>query len=374
MPLEIDDLDLLPASGSININSEDIIINEDVIINELLCFVSNKMHTIPMNMLIQICENFYGDDDVETAKSKLFSLKSCTYSESKIRYSKRQGDKKRKMNLEDIIKKLMELDNHNVAVSLKFVALDLTKLPPVSFDNMDVSVLLQRMESVADEVVALKFTMESQVKTNKDFTSMMSCVNTRITSLETNNIRNVEGEHNGQIFDSQVDFPKLPGGKTKYSGIASTKNEQVFEPAATFASLNTVQQVQPNNVWTEVVKKKKANTVTSPVNSTAIPVRKPPMIGKANGTGLSVAVNLPRKRTANVFATRFGPNQSGESLKKYIEDKLNVAIQCTQLESRHPDAYSSFYIRAECDNPEIFMDTDLWPEGIQYRWYRPPKA
>lgn len=30
-------------------------------------------------------------------------------------------------------------------------------------------------------------------------------------------------------------------------------------------------------------------------------------------------------------------------------------------------------MRAECDNPEIFMLSDTWPEDIYYRWYKPDK-
>ena len=34
----------------------------EIIINELLCFITNKMQTLPMQMIVRLCVSFYDDD------------------------------------------------------------------------------------------------------------------------------------------------------------------------------------------------------------------------------------------------------------------------------------------------------------------------
>jgi hypothetical protein len=93
------------------------------------------------------------------------------------------------------------------------------------------------------------------------------------------------------------------------------------------------------------------------------------IIGRAAVATISAVAK--RRRVANVFATRFGPNQDTEALRSYLREMTNTEVECTKLTTKYPDHYSSFYIRAECDDPEIFMSDNLWPEGILVRWYRP---
>ena len=46
---------------------------------------------------------------------------------------------------------------------------------------------------------------------------------------------------------------------------------------------------------------------------------------------------------------------------------MNIA----ELDSKHPDSFKSFYITAEVDDSKVFLNAQLWPEGIYVRWYRP---
>ena len=43
------------------------------IISELLCFVMNKSSTMPFDMLVKLCTDFYSEDDVECANDILFN-------------------------------------------------------------------------------------------------------------------------------------------------------------------------------------------------------------------------------------------------------------------------------------------------------------
>ena len=89
---------------------------------------------------------------------------------------------------------------------------------------------------------------------------------------------------------------------------------------------------------------------------------KQPVIGRAKVAGIVAAER--RKKKANIFASRFAPDQRVDELKTYLDGKLNINVNTAELDSKHPDSYKSFYISAEVDDPKVFLNEQLWPEGI----------
>ena len=106
---------------------------------------------------------------------------------------------------------------------------------------------------------------------------------------------------------------------------------------------------------------------TSPVVS--MKKERKPVIGSAKVATIMAIVK--RKRKANVFATRFPPDQSADDLKRYLDGKLNVNVTCSLLKSKYPEYYRSFYVSAEVDDPKVFLDGHIWPESIFVRWFIP---
>ena len=71
----------------------------------------------------------------------------------------RKGPKKNVQNLDDCVKRLNELDPESEVIPC-FVARDLGNLPPITFNSIDVSVLLAKIESMHDEVQLLRADMD----------------------------------------------------------------------------------------------------------------------------------------------------------------------------------------------------------------------
>ena len=92
-------------------------------------------------------------------------------------------------------------------------------------------------------------------------------------------------------------------------------------------------------------------------------------MGRAKVAGIVAAER--RKKKANIFASRFAPDQSADELNTYLDGKLNTNVNIAELDSKYPDCYKSFYISAEIDDQKAFLNEHLWPEGIYVRWYRP---
>ncbi|CAB3235347.1 unnamed protein product [Arctia plantaginis] len=85
--------------------------------------------------LVQICESAFSTVDIKVAKSLLFESLS-----KRPTTRKREGRTLR--DLEDIISLFKETDPEKIPI---FVARKLEKLPPVSFDHIDVTVLLKKI-------------------------------------------------------------------------------------------------------------------------------------------------------------------------------------------------------------------------------------
>ena len=104
-----------------------------LVIDNLLCFAVNKIGSLGSDMIVKLCIDTYTDDEIRLSKNLLFEL--CSSEDDSTRNISRKGPNKSKENLCDILKLLQEKGSDIP----NFVVKDLHKLPPVSFDNIDVS-------------------------------------------------------------------------------------------------------------------------------------------------------------------------------------------------------------------------------------------
>ena len=129
-----------------------------LVVNELLSFVTFKLNWMPADSIQQLCLNYYDDNAIEQAKARLFEL--CAQADDRQdRYIKRTGDTKSRRNMEDIIGLATRKSG---SMPVTFVSMDLANLPAVSFNSIDVSSLLVKMENVRMELDLLKTTVAVQ--------------------------------------------------------------------------------------------------------------------------------------------------------------------------------------------------------------------
>ena len=151
-----------------------------VIIDELLCFVQNKIDLLPPMSIGDLCTTTFNEQDIEASKRRLFELcadDSCT------RMRKRTGPKRSALNIDDIIRLLHEKGTDTPT----FVARDLGKLPPVTFDSIDVSALLRLLHSIRQNEAAinvLKDCVTTQQASAKTIVGVVNNVVSRISAVE----------------------------------------------------------------------------------------------------------------------------------------------------------------------------------------------
>ena len=138
------------------------------VVNELLTFVIHKLQYMPPDSVTQLCVGFYDYQIIERASKLLFEL--CGSGSREDRYRRRQGEHKKMATMRDIIA-LVQRRNNELPVT--FVAHNLSNLPPVTFDSIDVCVLLSRMEHVRLEMDALKAVVSTQTSVCDDIVQVL---------------------------------------------------------------------------------------------------------------------------------------------------------------------------------------------------------
>ena len=119
-----------------------------LIINELLCYLLAKIDSVPIDTLTRLVNENFSDSDVDSAKSLL-----CQHVDESIRAGAKRGQHKKKHDLDDVMKMLVQCDRSTLP---RFVALDLGKLPPISIDCIDVSSLMRKQQLQDVEIANLK--------------------------------------------------------------------------------------------------------------------------------------------------------------------------------------------------------------------------
>ncbi|KAI5635142.1 hypothetical protein NE865_12172 [Phthorimaea operculella] len=122
-------------------------VNCNVVINEILAFIRNRHDVMDNESLIRICTSAFSEEEVDQAKKLMF-----TSTKTSQKCISRRKDKKQK-DLEDIISVFKTIDPEQIPV---FVAYDLHKLPPVSFDHVDVTKLLKDIVLLRAEIQDIK--------------------------------------------------------------------------------------------------------------------------------------------------------------------------------------------------------------------------
>ena len=106
------------------------VLRENLVVNELLCFVSNKLDILVHDILVKICADHYDKHSIEYAKKLLHEHCVSANVIDLPRYIIRKGQNKKTADMTDILALFHEMGTHIPT----FVASDLSKLPPVSVD------------------------------------------------------------------------------------------------------------------------------------------------------------------------------------------------------------------------------------------------
>lgn len=391
----------------------------NIVINELLSFVQNKVDILDEESLMKICGTAFSPAEIEEAKKLLFeSIKT-------EKMTTRKGENKTLRNLEDIIN-LIKKAPENTPI---FVAKDLQKLPPITFDHVDVTRLLKdllilnrEVKDIKENYATVEYVKEIEKELKESTTSR--CLD-NINSRRGRYYENYQdsgpvGLFHEEILDLSPEKPELPAEeivnandrapsyvsvvkqnvmhveaprakplsnvtKSQCASIraSTTTNASVLTPvAATQAAADTAPRSERERVsnrpaaavassgeahsnvqgnkddWQTVIKKKKwASTKFTGYKGTAV------LDVQCKFKAAAALTNTP------IYIYNVSKEVNIQDIKDYILEKTCIRVSPEKITMYEKKDYDSYKMLVPKDKLDLFFDSGLWPSGIYFRRY-----
>ncbi|KPJ00531.1 hypothetical protein RR46_07121 [Papilio xuthus] len=400
----------------------------NIVINELLSFIQNKCDIMDEEGIIRLCVTTFKPEDISSAKNLLFgSMKPIK------RKTARKGDGKSRRELEDIISTFKEVDPEELPM---FVARDLQKLPPITFDHIDVTRLLKDLLILRNDVETLKNNFVDKItfhKLQNEVSNVKEIVSTN--DFECCNYVNTKrgSAKRQESFNScesgpigMINMPRESPNKCNntleprclnlnYSTSASASASQpVLAERGRGIGRNSVpsftrpcSNAPPPPILSAQTQRVEAVTE---VFNTETTVRSSPIANYVNTEKLSMADVVRKKgkrwedkekdegwevvqrkryrnrfigekgtcidsefkfRAADLKAPLFINNVHIDTCERdiidYIKIKTNIDVTLQKIKAKQQKEYNSYKIFVPKHKLNMFLNRDLWPDGISFR-------
>ncbi|KAF9807217.1 hypothetical protein SFRURICE_003332, partial [Spodoptera frugiperda] len=176
-------------------------------------------HQRPSDSLLKICLSSFSSDQIDEAKTLLFESLPDEH-----RKKVRKGQGKENRDLMDIISLFKIVDSDVMPV---FVARDLEKLPPITFDHLDVSKLLKDLILVQSEIKNMKSSFVTITQLEEEVKSQLQNMNHTVPSFS---IRNVNLKRGGACVYQGRDSG--PMGLSHFSDPSIRDPNNISEPGS----------------------------------------------------------------------------------------------------------------------------------------------
>lgn len=396
----------------------------NIVINEVLAFVNNKIDVMDEDSLARICISAFSESDILNAKNLLFESLS-----KKKKQRKRDGKTLR--NIDDIICVLKETDPEEIPI---FVARDLQKLPPVLFDHVDVTRILKDLLKLQQDVNLIK----SNYVTSEQLEIIKCGIQKSRQSPPNDEFKcNVNKRRGACLLDS-LSYNSGPMGllplcddtivepstssptpNSGYRDMQITQNQSAVQGtsihrqsqresgswsaiASNVAAAVTVTQAgDVNHAPLPAVATLSAQALNTGLRHTDCQFGKTMAEVTREGQGKPAVDNdndewtlVQRKRVRNRFAGKRGkavlePDEkfkaadvktpiyiynvgkevSESDIIGYIKKRANINVSVERVNMKVSKDYQSYKIFVSKLHLDTILKDDFWPEGIAYRHY-----
>lgn len=141
----------------------------NIVVDELLCYVQNKLSIVDEETLVRICTTAFNSDEIKKSKTLLFESIPTD-----VRKILRKNKGKEGRDVVDIISLFKSTEPDIIPT---FAAKDLDKLPDISLDHLDCSKLLKDMSRIKAEIQSIKSTFVTQDSINDLRTELLRIQN-----------------------------------------------------------------------------------------------------------------------------------------------------------------------------------------------------
>ena len=348
--------------------------------NELLCFLQNKLNGgMPVDTVHKLIVDFYKDDDIAEAKDLLFAS-----AVTNVRYRRKIGPHRSKQNVTDMINVILELQPNSSPV---FTASDLSNIPPVSMNNVDILKLLRELEGMKSSISALQYSHSEVIQAQE---KVLQFLHNKPKPVDTGNLMDnspvtspepVESEddlhqdvtsndepldtmedtdlpapssvpapvYKSRIYYSQALKQPPKSSDTNSSHTQGARNGRPARPAPRNTQTDHHSQTQANDV---IIGKGHHSTIKAAAH-------------RGDGSGTAHSFN---KECIGIFVSRLDPRLSERRLQNYVFQMTGLRTNPEKLQTRY-SSYSSFLIRGNKHMRSMLMDAEMWDNGTLVKPY-----
>ncbi|XP_061729050.1 uncharacterized protein LOC133533976 [Cydia pomonella] len=383
----------------------------NIVIDELLCYIQNKLSVIDDDTLVRLCRTSFSSEEIKKSKCLLFD--SVSTNQRKI---SRKNSGKEVRDLEDIVALLRSVEIDKVPV---FVARKLESLPPITVDHLDCTKLLKDLAKIQNDIALVKssYATITQLEELRFDLNNMKCASIPLSPFSKVNARrgawvydsgpiglshcstNSEKENsstshvsptiplNNDNINNRQPSPKEQSPLKNIQVKCSNNNE--------IAILNPLSSVEVSHPpLTEIAKpctqadNECGNTRRAVTDNSDYPrdhdnnsengewitktyKRNKPNYRYAGKRGLARdAENNAKFRAAERKVPIFISNVNKECLESdiinYVKDKTQENIMLEKLNIRK-NSHNAFKFFISESKESLFLDAKIWPQGIVFK-------
>lgn len=368
--------------------------SQKLIANELLAFIQHAIDTMDEISIMQICKSNFKEDEISKGKMLLFQ---STGKLDQMPSRRRDGTDK---SVQDIITFMKATDPDDVPT---FVAKELHKLPPVTFDHVDVTRLLKDITSLKSSLAQMQCKLETSDTTIQELRAEIVLLRNAVSESRSHDEANVNTRRGAQnvsvssiqsaklnsspIANNEVDAP-CPAAPRVSPRAENTSREATSAPKVAYAAIaaaNTTAATLPKQPKRGKQNRRCESVTTIPVQRCPekpecdedgfIKVqkkKKKPTSRNQCGTGLTGPNMLlrPAVPTTLLYVSRLHHTTKVEDIVEYVKVKTNWTLRVVRLEPRQNTNFKSFVVRVPTQHLEKFLKAEFWPKGVIYRRFR----
>lgn len=158
--------------------------NCNVVINELLAFIQNKVEVMKDDSIVNLCSTAFSEEEVVKAKKLLFDSIKTDDRNIVRRKQKLNG------NIQDMVSLIRRLHPEQMPI---FVARDLQRLPPVTFDHVDCTRLLKDVIILQKEIDTIR----------REYATKMECDSLKKEFIQWKESSLLNNYDNGAQFENK---------------------------------------------------------------------------------------------------------------------------------------------------------------------------
>ncbi|CAG9090505.1 unnamed protein product [Plutella xylostella] len=349
-------------------------VSDTLMVSELLAFVQSKLDTMDVVSLEQICVTSFKESEFAAAKKLLADTATTA-----VRLVPRRGDGCGKKDLQDIIRVFQETDPDNIPT---FVARDLYKLPPVTFDHVDVTRLLKDIILLKAEIAEIRGKLEASERASAMQRESPSPRNADSAITASPPARQVQAQRDrvtATDTDSRQanDPPPATYAERTRDAACPLRAAASAPPRPAAAPSTTRSQQEPAP----------APSRPRPAPAVAVEPRRllhPRSPRRRNrnkrGTAPAACSLKAATPTVDIYVSRVHANMAHDNIVRYIKERSVgrteqpvQVLAIERLQSAKQTDFKSFRIRIPAAQQKVLLDKNFWPAGIVFRRYREAK-